>query len=116
MRHMKYLNVILTVNAMLLTGLLWTAIVGQPLLAGEASAQSRTRDLRTDPSGQVTVRDPETGRWTRVGIPNAGAQRADMVRSLRGIEQAISELQETLRSGAVKAQITNLDEIRIEVE
>src|SRR5258705_12410787 len=39
-RQGTYLNVILTANAILLTGLLWSQVAGHPLLAAEASAQS----------------------------------------------------------------------------
>ena len=43
MRQGTYLNVILTVNAVLLAGLVWTQVADTPLLAETASAQSRSR-------------------------------------------------------------------------
>ncbi len=42
MRQLKYLNMILTVNALLLAGLLWTTVTGGPSFVPEAMAQSRS--------------------------------------------------------------------------
>ena len=40
MRQGSYLNVILTVNAVLLAGVLWTHVAGTPVLNSTANAQS----------------------------------------------------------------------------
>jgi hypothetical protein len=95
MRQLKYLNVILTVNAVLLTGLLWTQIASQPVLTGEANAQTRTQ--RSVPT-----------------IPNAAEQRKRMIDGLQDVAKTTAELQRLLQSGEIKVQVTNLDEITIE--
>ena len=49
MRSSGYLNVILTINAVLLAGLLWTNIAGQPLLANvEIQRPAQTSPLTSD--------------------------------------------------------------------
>jgi acetamidase/formamidase len=95
MRQSKYLNVILTVNAVLLAGLLWTQIASAPVLAQDAVAQVRaTRAVPT--------------------IPNAAEQRKKMIDALQEIRQSADATKQLLESGQVKVQVTNLDDIRIE--
>jgi hypothetical protein len=96
MRQGTYLNVILTVNAVLLTGLLWTQVVSQPLLDTSAAAQSRTR----------TAAPPV--------IPNAAAQRAKMIDALNDLKQSVDAQRKLLESGKLKVTVTNLDEIKLE--
>ena len=74
MRQTRYLNVILTVNALLLAALLWTAIAGQPLLVNEASAQVRTRYSTpptiptATPTAAINIPSPSANFATRRGL------------------------------------------------
>jgi hypothetical protein len=96
MRRGTYLNVILTVNAVLLTGLLWTQLVDRPLLEAEAAAQSRTK----------TTQPPV--------IPNAAAQREKMIKAISDLKQSVDTQRKLLESGKLKVTVTNLDEIKLE--
>jgi hypothetical protein len=93
MRQGTYLNVILTVNAVLLAGALWTQIAGGPVLTQSASAQS--------PGGR------DSGK----GIPDAGAQREKMIEALRDLKASVDASRKLLESGKLRVQVTNLDEI-----
>jgi hypothetical protein len=95
MRRRNYLSVILTINAALLAGLLWVQVADQPLLAGEASAQSRTRPPLGEPP---------------IVPPNAASQRAEMISELKKLGQSMEAIKRQLDSG-VKAEVTNLDQI-----
>jgi hypothetical protein len=94
MRRRNYLNVILTVNAVLLAGLLWTQIAGRPLVSA-AHAQDENDPANQGPSG----------------IPNAGKQRDVMITHLASIEGAVRDLQRTIMSGKIKVEVKNLDEL-----
>jgi len=91
MRQRKYLNVILTVNALLLAALTWTQIAATPLLASEASADTKR---------------------PRIGVPNAAAQRQDMIRAIRDLQRTNDETRRLLESGKIKVQVTNLGELK----
>jgi hypothetical protein len=93
MRHTRYLNVILTVNAILLAALVWTQVAGSPLLAEQAAAQ----------------KDRAGG-----GMATAGAQRLRMVEALKDVQRSVEASKRLLESGKVRVQVTNLDEIRID--
>lgn len=95
MRQSKYLNGILTVNAVLLGGLLWTQLGDRPLLAQSAVAESAQRS-------------------TVPRFPNASEQRADMVRAMKAVEKAVQENSKLLRA-TLKVEVTNLDSIKIEL-
>lgn len=95
MRRASYLNGILTANAVLLAGLLWTQIAGQPLLSSSAVAQNRT------PARPVPT------------IPNAAKQRNEIIESIHELRRTTQESMRMFRSGQVKVEVTNLDEIKI---
>lgn len=95
MRRRNYLNVILTVNALLLAGLLWTQIAGQPLVSA-AFAQDE---------------NDQSDEGRQLGVPNAGKQREVMISRLTSIEAAVRDLQRTLASGKIKVEVKNLDEL-----
>ena len=97
MRRGTYLNAVLTVNAVLLSGLLWTQIAERPLLDSSAGAQSRTR-----PAGVPT-------------IPNAAKQRDEMIKAIDELRVAVKAQQRLLESGKVRVEVTNLDDIKIDV-
>lgn len=93
MRQSTYLNVILTANAVLLTGILWTQLADRPTLATTALAQSQP---------------PGSGG---VGIPNAAAQRQRMIESLHEIKGSIEATRQLLQSGKVKVEVSNVDKL-----
>src|SRR5262245_27213510 len=90
MRRRNYLNAILTVNAALLTGLLWTQVVGRPLVS------SARADDDTEP---------------QQGIPNAGKQREVMITQLKSIDEAVRQMHQTLSAGKIKVELRNIDEL-----
>jgi hypothetical protein len=100
MRQSSYLNTILTVNAVLLAGLLWTALAGRPLFAESASAQNSSRPR---PSGLVTPPVPN--------VPNASAQRYTTINELREIKSMLKSTRQLLESGQIKVNVTNIDQI-----
>ncbi len=95
MRRASYLNGILTANAVLLAGLLWTQIAGQPLLSSTAAAQNIT------PARPVPT------------VPNAGKQRRELIDAIHQLRRTTQESMRLLTSGRVKVEVTNLDEIKI---
>jgi len=82
MKRRTYLEVILTVNAILLGGILWTNIAGAPALGWRAIAGDQPR-----------------------GIPNAAAQRLEMIRTLRTISEDVRSLQSDLRETEFKVRL-----------
>ncbi len=95
MRRLTYLNAILTVNAGLLCGILWTQVVSTPLLVQSAEAQvSRAADLP--------------------GIPNAAGQREQMIRQLERVNRNIEAMTKIVESGKTRVEVTNLSDIKLE--
>lgn len=92
MRQGIYLNVILTVNAVLLSALLWTQLANRPLLAHPAAAQQSVGE----------------------GIPNAAAQRQRQLEVMRDIKVSVDATRKLLESGKVKVEVTNLDQIKLD--
>lgn len=81
MRSLKYLNSILTVLAVLLSLQLYTTWMSPaaPSLASEAHAQE--------------------------GIPNAGAQRKEMIDQLKRVSQQVEELNGQFKSGTARVRV-----------
>jgi peptidoglycan hydrolase CwlO-like protein len=81
MRSLKYLNSILTVLAVLLTLQLYTAWMSPqaPSMATEAHAQD--------------------------GIPNAGAQRKEMIDQLKRLSQQVEELNSQFKTGRARVMV-----------
>ena len=100
MKSTRYLNVILTVNAFLLSGLLWTQIADGPFLDREAAAQRTNRASRTKQTQP---------------FPNAAQQRLDQRMLLKDFRQAFEEQRRFLESGQLKVEVTNLDDLRITI-
>ena len=90
MRQSRYLNVILTVNALLLAGLIWTQVADRPLLADTASAQ-----VRSVPN-------------TPVRMPNAANQRYEMISALRDLKRSVDSMQQTVAGGNLRVEVTNI--------
>ena len=82
MNSLRYLNTILTVVAILLGLQLWTN-----WNAG-------------DQNGTALVSEAHAQ-----GIPDAGAQRKEMITELKGLRKQMGDLQTQLSSGKVKVQI-----------
>ena len=94
MRQGRYLNVILTINAALLSALVWNGLAEKPLMSAQAQAQNQMT-----PIGD--------------GVPNAGKQRQFMLEALRDIRSQLEEMETKMESGAIKVQVTNLDELKV---
>jgi hypothetical protein len=91
MRHGTYLNVILTVNAVLLGGLVWSQIAGKAVLEQSATAQVNKEGA---------------------GVPNAADQRQKMIEALREMKTSIDANNKLLQSGKLRVEVTNLNEIK----
>jgi len=91
MRQSKYLNVILTVNAVLLGGVLWTHIAGTPVLSSQATAQS-----------------PGSGS----GIPNAADQRQRQIEAIHDLKTSVDATNKLLSSGKIKVEVGNIDALK----
>lgn len=92
MRNGTYLNVILTVNAVLLAALVWVQVTG-PAAPQPATAVAGTTMVQ--------------------GIPNAGAQRERMVRAIQSLEESVNGVSKTLAGGKLAVRVENLDEIDV---
>lgn len=90
MRQGTYLNVILTVNAVLLAGLLWTHVASAPVFEQSASAQSKEG----------------------VGVPNAADQRQKMIETLRDLKASVDATNKVIQGGKLKVEVSNLDQAR----
>ena len=95
MRKDTYLNIILSVIAVLLTVDLWTRLVERPVFDGVAVAQSRSQPNRF--RGKKTP--PQTG-VSALGNESV-EQRAMMIKELGQIREQFSGLRGLLESGAL---------------
>ena len=82
-RHHRLMSTLLTVNAILLSGLLWVQLASRPLFASEAAAVTEQRHL-----------------------PNAGAQRDVMTQLLNEIRKSSDATYKILKNGQIKVVIT----------
>jgi hypothetical protein len=89
-RSSRYLNVILTVNAVLLSALVYTQLAAGPAWSSSAWAQ-------TPPDG---------------GIPNAAAQRQQAIEEMKGIRASVDAMRKSIEGGKMKVAIGNVDEIK----
>ena len=71
---------LLTVNAILMAGLLWVQVAARPILAESAYAQRNV-------------------------LPNAGAQRSQMIGILTDIKRSVEDTNKTLKSGKVQVRL-----------
>ena len=97
-KQTRCLNALLTINGLLLGALLWTQLADQPLLAGEADAQMRA------------------SASTEGGVPNAAQQRQKMIDALEDMKKSVDAMNKTMESGNLKVEVTNLDEIKVQVK
>lgn len=87
MHSLRYLNTVLTVLAVLLAVQIWTSWSGSGLSAAGA-AQAMAQNA---PAGG--------------GIPDAGAQRKEIIDLLKRVTQQNEELNSLLRSGQVRVKV-----------
>lgn len=92
MRQGTYLNVILTVNAALLTGLLWGQLAGRASLDSSAVAQSVAV-----PTGQSAI--PVT----------SADQRQRQLDLMRDLKTSVDDLKKSLQTSTIKVEVTNID-------
>jgi hypothetical protein len=90
MRQGNYLNIVLTVIALLLTALLWTQFASGSLFVRTAAAKS-----------------PKA-----IGIPNAAGQRDVMINELRAVRASVDSMRDAVDGGAMRVSVMNLDELR----
>ena len=93
MKKTNYLNVILTANALLLAGLLWTQIADSPVLVEDAAA--------------VTTAPPFNG------VPNAGRQREEIVKAVNALAKDVQKTNQLLEK-EIKVTVTNVNALRSE--
>lgn len=91
----RTLEGLLAANAVLLGVIAWTQVTGDSITR-EATAQSRT-----------SQNEP-------FRFPNAAAQRAELVKAMKEVEKKIEANSKLLQAG-LKVEVTNLDEISIEL-
>jgi len=91
MKREQYLNVILTINALLLASLIWTQVADQPVLATTVEAQS--------------ARNPP------VRVPNAAEQRKRIADEVQALNKTVEATRKMIESGAIKVEVTNLDQM-----
>ena len=91
MRSLRYLNTMLTVLAVLLVLQLWTTWMG-PREGGFAAPAHAGADTRTvnQPGG---------------GIPDAGAQRKEMIDLLKQLNAQQADVVKVIKSGEVRVKL-----------
>lgn len=86
MRSLRYLNSVLTIIAVLLTlnlYTMWTASPGGELLSASQEAHAQ-------------------------GIPNAGAQRKQIIDELAALQVSVNDLKTTLTNGSVRVVVDSM--------
>ncbi len=94
MRRDTYLNIILTVNAILLATMLWVQIADQPLLAENAVAQRRTIPKKPF-------------------VPNDAAQLQKLIEETKKMSNSMEAIHKLIESGKLRVEVTNLGEIKM---
>lgn len=102
MRDKKYLNFILTINAVLLACLLWTQVAEKGILAEDATAQ--VRDRRPGTRNLREVGPPIT-------IPNASSQRQAAVDEMKKLNRTLEALKSHIEGGSLTVEVTNADDL-----
>lgn len=102
MQKDRYLNIMLTVIAMLLAGLLWTQVAEQPLV-DTASAQIRSGTARTG----VVTKTPQSDEGVSSIGQRAWEQRQELIEELAVMGRAIGELSEYIRSGQMQVRMAD---------
>lgn len=105
MKAQRYMNAMLTINALLLAALLWVLVVERPLLASEADA--REPDL---------VEKHTSGKQKAPVFANSTGQRQEIIKQLKLLNASLDRQADMLESGKMKVEVTNLDDIEVTVE
>ena len=102
MRSLRYLNTILTVLTVLLAMQLWTSWIAPGAGAAHRGGTVVDSDGGSLPSlvSPVQAQVNEGG-----GIPNAGAQRKEMIDVLKKQSQQMDQLITLLKSGEVRVRV-----------
>jgi len=103
MRKSTYLNVILTVIAILLSSMLWVQVADQPILAENATAQSRSKPRKSTAS-----------RGKPFVFPNDSDQRQKLIEEMKKVVTAVEATRKLIESGNIRVEVTNLSEIKID--
>ncbi len=104
MRKSTYLNVILTVNAILLASMLWVQVADHPILAENAAAQSRSKP-----------RQSTANRHKQPFVfPNDADQRQKLIEEMKKVVTSVEATRKLIESGNIKVEVTNLGEIKID--
>ena len=98
-RRLTYLNAVLTINAVVVTALLWTNIVGDPTSAMAFAAP------------QSSPRPGET-----LGVPDAGLQQLEIINHLKAIRAELKQLESVVGSGKMKVVVGNLGDIKLDID
>ena len=99
MRQGNYLNVILTVNAVLLAGLVWTQVAGHGGLVQSAAAQSTASGGSVSGSGSSMM-------------VSAADQRQKMLEALKEIKTSIDATRKAVEGGKFKVEVSNIDQLQ----
>ena len=102
MRKDTYLNIILTVNAILLATMLWVQVADNPILAENATAQSRSKPRKST-----------ANRGKPFVFPNDADQRQKQIDEMIKIGKSIEATRKLIESGNLRVEVTNLGEIKI---
>lgn len=92
MNALRYLNTMLTVIALLLAAQLWTHVTSEGVAVSVAHAAPVVKPGAADEGG----------------IPNAGAQRKEMIDLLRANNQSLDDLKQLLTSGKVRVKLESV--------
>ena len=101
MRGKKYLNFILTINAILLACLLWVQVSENVVFAENADAQ--VRDRRPGTRNLKEVGPP-------IVIPNAAGQRQAAVEQMKKMNQTLEALKSFIEKGSLTVEVSNADQ------
>jgi hypothetical protein len=98
-RKDTYLNVVLTVIAMLLTVDVWTRVAERPIASETVMAQSRSQ-----PNRRGNTRAPSQKGVSAIGGESV-QQRATMIQELGKIREQFTALRGLLESGGIKVSV-----------
>tara|TARA_Y100000589_G_scaffold265339_2_gene256326 strand:- start:896 stop:1255 length:360 start_codon:yes stop_codon:yes gene_type:complete len=101
MRKDTYLNVVLTIIAVLLTVDVWTRVAERPVASETVMAQSRSQ-----PNRRGTNRTPVQKGVSAIGGESI-QQRALMIQELGKIREQFTALRGLLESGGIKVSVTD---------
>ena len=90
MKRDQYLNVILTINALLLATLIWVQVAERPVLAESATAQDSRNPIK---------------------VPNAANQRKQIADEVKTLTKTLEETRKMLESTTLKVEVTNIDQM-----